>query len=172
MGRLNALAVLYGLQKMHTYIYGRHVTVATDHKPLFRVCLPNRHSRFDWRELHWELKTMPLTSYMNQGLGILLMDCPDCQWPLQELKKSLWRSMWNWSKRTVHCYPLRRHVQEAGKKDTELQQVEIAVKEGWNESDESWRQWKPLNDELAYCGVVVVSWVPAPLREKALKLAH
>ena len=32
-----ALAVLYGLQKMHTYIYGRHVTVATDHKPLLGV---------------------------------------------------------------------------------------------------------------------------------------
>ena len=75
MGRLNALAVLYGLQKMHTYIYDRHVTVATDHKPLFRVCLPNRHSRFHWRELHWELKTMSLTSYMNQEQGILLMDC-------------------------------------------------------------------------------------------------
>ena len=32
-----ALAVLYGLQKMHTYVYGRHVSVATDHKPLLGV---------------------------------------------------------------------------------------------------------------------------------------
>lgn len=34
-----ALAVLYGLQKMQTCtcIYGRHVTVATDHKPLLGV---------------------------------------------------------------------------------------------------------------------------------------
>ena len=28
-------------------------------------------------------------------------------------------------------------IQEAGKKDTELQKVVIAVNEGWNESDES-----------------------------------
>ena len=32
-----ALGVLYGLQKMHAYIYGRHITVATDHKPLLGV---------------------------------------------------------------------------------------------------------------------------------------
>ena len=32
-----ALAVLYGLQKMHTYIYGHHVTVATEHKPFLGV---------------------------------------------------------------------------------------------------------------------------------------
>ena len=31
------LTVLYGLQKMHTFLYGRHVTVATDHKPLLGV---------------------------------------------------------------------------------------------------------------------------------------
>jgi len=32
-----ALAVLFGLQKMHTYVYGRHTTVATDHKPLLSI---------------------------------------------------------------------------------------------------------------------------------------
>ena len=31
-------------------------------------------------------------------------------------------------------------IQEAGKKDTELQKIAIAL-EGWNESDESLRQW-------------------------------
>lgn len=32
-----AMAVLFGLQKMHSYIYGRHVVVSTDHKPLLGV---------------------------------------------------------------------------------------------------------------------------------------
>ena len=29
-----ALAVLYGVKKFHQYIYGHHVTIYTDHKPL------------------------------------------------------------------------------------------------------------------------------------------
>ena len=28
------LAILYGLQKFHQFIYGRHVTMESDHKPL------------------------------------------------------------------------------------------------------------------------------------------
>ena len=28
------LAVIYGLEKFHQYVYGRHVTVQRDHKPL------------------------------------------------------------------------------------------------------------------------------------------
>ena len=39
-----AIAVLYGLQKMHTYIYGRHIVVATDHKPLLGVFMKTTQS--------------------------------------------------------------------------------------------------------------------------------
>ena len=28
------LAVVYGLEKLHHYVYGRHITVQSDHKPL------------------------------------------------------------------------------------------------------------------------------------------
>lgn len=31
------LAVLFGLNKFHDYVYGRHVTVETDHKPLIHI---------------------------------------------------------------------------------------------------------------------------------------
>jgi len=69
-----------------------------------------------------------------------------------------------------------KEIQEAGKKHTELQKVVIAVNEGWFKSDESLRQWKPVKDELTYAQGLL--WrgrricVPAPLREKALRLAH
>ena len=38
------MAMLVGLQKKHTYIYGRHVVVSTDHKPLLGVFNKNTQS--------------------------------------------------------------------------------------------------------------------------------
>ena len=78
------------------------------------------------------------------------------------------------SKRTVHFYPLRRSKRLERK--TELQKVVIAVNEGWNKSDESLRQWKPLRDKLIY--VQGLLWrtrricVQTPMGEMALRLAH
>ena len=31
---LECFSVVFGLEKFHTYIYGRHITVYNDHKPL------------------------------------------------------------------------------------------------------------------------------------------
>ncbi|XP_022779210.1 uncharacterized protein K02A2.6-like [Stylophora pistillata] len=39
-----AMAVLFRLQKMHSYIYGRHVVVSTDHNPLLGVFNKNTQS--------------------------------------------------------------------------------------------------------------------------------
>ena len=38
------LAVVHGIQRYHTYVYGRSFTVITDHKPLVAICAKPLHA--------------------------------------------------------------------------------------------------------------------------------
>ena len=169
-----ALAVLYRLQKMHTYIYGRHVTVETDHKPLLGVFAKSSQSirleRIAMRAQDYDVSLIyePGTGNIADGLSRLPVTSAGTEVKFVE-------DHVNFVKKDSTLLSIEE-IQEAGKKDAELQKVVIAVNEGWNKSDECLRQWKPLKDELTYAQGLL--WrgrricVPAPLREKALRLAH
>lgn len=45
------LAIVYGMQRYHTYLYGKSLIVVTDHKPLVTICTKPLHAappRLQW----------------------------------------------------------------------------------------------------------------------------
>ena len=161
---------------MHTctYIYGRHVTVATDHKPLLGVFTkPSQAIRLERialraQDYDFNLIYEPGTGNIADGLSRLPVTSPATGVKFVEEHV-------NFVKKDSTLLSIEE-IQETGKKDTELQKVVIAVNKGWSKSDESVRQWKPLKDELTYAQRLL--WrgrricMPAPLKKKALRLAY
>jgi len=70
-----ALGVLYGLKKMHTYIHSHHVTACSNRPqaPLLGVFPKSSQSIWVGRIALRAQDLMTLSPYMNQGIGILLM---------------------------------------------------------------------------------------------------
>lgn len=169
-----ALAVLYGLQKMHPYIYGRHVTVSTDHKPLLGVFTKSTQSirleRIALRAQDYDFTLIyePGTKNIADGLSRLPARSP-------ATKVNFVEEHIHFVKKDNTLLSIDE-ICEAGKTDTELQKVVIAINEGWNNSDGSLKQWKHLKDELTYAQDLLWRgrriFVPAQLRTKALRLAH
>ena len=94
-----ALAVIYGVKKFHQYIYGRHVTIYTDHKPLIGLlgedkAIPGSASP---RMQRWALI---LAGYeyslkFKAGKNNEKADCLS-RLPLQEMPAKMAKRYWSW----------------------------------------------------------------------------
>ena len=53
-----ALAITWGIERFHAYLYGMNITVLTDHKPLINIFRPN-HKSPSPRMTKWLLRLQP-----------------------------------------------------------------------------------------------------------------
>ena len=58
------LACMFGVKKFHEYIYGRHFTLITDHKPL-QSLLDSKHSVSSLQIKNWTLKDPVLSQVLR-----------------------------------------------------------------------------------------------------------
>ena len=73
------LSVCFGLEKFHTYIYGRHVLIENDHKPLEMIQHKPIHEappRLQWMLLH--MQKYDYTIVYKPGKDMVLADCLSC----------------------------------------------------------------------------------------------
>lgn len=175
------LAVIFGVKRFHSYLYGRSFSITTDHKPLIGLFNPDKaipHIQSP-RIIRWCLM---LSNYdyvilyrrgpMNQNADMLSRLPVDEQFqdppPLREVLLLEGQD----------GPPLDpKDISEATKKDKLLQKVLFALQNGWTHSDDS--QFEPFlrrrtelsthRDCILWGNRVVI---PESLRDRVLQLLH
>ena len=68
-------SVCFGLETFHTYVYGRHITVHNDHKPLEMIQKPI-HAALHWlQRMSLHLQKYDYTIQYKAGKEMVLADC-------------------------------------------------------------------------------------------------
>lgn len=166
-----AIAVLFGLQKMHTYIYGSHIVVSTDHKPLLGVFNKSTQSirleriALRFQDYDFSLIYEPGSENIADGLSRLPLDATGTETLFVEEHVQFFKS--------ADALLSIDEIKEAEKSDLELQEV---LKSLDGTQSQLGSQWKHMKDELTYAQGLLWQvrriYVPEKLRKKALALAH
>ncbi|XP_042142281.1 uncharacterized protein K02A2.6-like [Ixodes scapularis] len=177
-----ALAIIYGVKKFHQYIYGRPVTIITDHKPLLGLLSPHKEipAMVSPRVLRWslmlaayhyDLQYRPGSKIGNaDALSRLpipateLDDIPVADvWMLETAPEQPWNS---------------EKIAASTRKDSVLARVQRWIMHGWPD-DKQHEQFKPYTtrkDELStYKGCII--WgsrlvIPKVAQSTVLDILH
>ena len=163
--------MLFGLQKMHTYIYGRHIVVSTDHKPLLGVFNKNTQSirleriALRCQDYDFTLTYEPGSENIADGLSRLPLNTTGTGTSFVEEHVRFVKS--------ADALLSIDEMKEAGESDPEL--LEVLKVLGGTQSLVG-NTWKHFKDELSFAQGLLWRgrriYVPEKLRKKALPLAH
>ncbi len=131
-----ALSLMFGIRKLHCYLYGRHYTLETDHKPLMTIFGPKKGvpamaaARLQrWAiqlgSYHCTIKFRPTQKHANaDGLSRLRMNVEDLGHQSDDC------SVFNLKQ--IESLPVTAtNLKKATAKDVILSKVLHFVKEGW-----------------------------------------
>ncbi|CAB4005904.1 Transposon Ty3-I Gag-Pol poly, partial [Paramuricea clavata] len=173
-----ALAVVWACEHLHLYIYGKPVTIYTDHKPLVSI-YGNPSSKPPARVERWALRLQPyqLTIRYRKGEETPQITChatlPNNQPQLAENRRS---------QKTLTV----QEIEEATKADATLQAVSKAIETGnWQEGPKqsdvdsvAYTAWQKVKEELSVGVTAQIILrgtriaVPRKLQERVVNLAH
>ena len=186
-----ALAVVWACEHLHLYIYGKPVTIYTDHKPLVSI-YGNPSSKPPARIERWALRLQPyqLTVRYRKGEGNpadYLSRHPSKQPTTASREQKIAEEYVNYI--TVTSTPKAltvQEIEEATKADATLQAVSKAIEtgnrqEGPKQSDVdsvAYTAWQKVKEELTVGVTAQIILrgtriaVPRKLQERVVNLAH
>ena len=183
------LAILFGLERFHTYVYGRRITVETDHKPLITIVkkaltsAPKRLQRMLLRILTYDFNLI-----YKPGTQVIIADTlsraylPSCSEAIDfnaELAFVTDNDIEN-DMRMIASEQTISLLRDAARNDSNYNLLRNQVLLGWPEKLDSLppeiREYTPFNDELSVCGEFVFKndriIIPVDARNAMLDRIH
>ena len=129
-----ALAIMFGLNRFHLYLYGRHFTIQTDHKPLERIFGPKTAipSLAAMRLQRWAI----ILSAFNYSIRFVLSKQNAVADALSRLPlpstSNNEDATYNVEERLIHSLPItHKEISHATRVDPVLSKVQDYVNRGW-----------------------------------------
>lgn len=186
-----ALAIVWACEHLHLYIYGKPVTIYTDHKPLVAI-YGNPSSKPPARIERWALRLQPyqLTVRYRKGEGNpadYLSRHPSKQPTTASREQKIAEEYVNYITMTSTPKALTVHeIEEATKVDATLQAASKAIEtDNWYEASKrsdvdslAYNALQKVKDELTVSATAQVILrgtrivVPSKLQERVVSLAH
>ena len=173
-----ALAVVWGCERFHLYLYGTNFDLLTDHKPLEVIYSPT--SKPPARIERWGLRLQPYTFRLKYSPGV---NNPADVLSRLPLSNQVTRER-NIAEQYIHyiahdAVPKAmtiEQLEDASKKDPVLKLVHEYTTSGkWQKTNET-RSFFSIKEELSTFGNLVLRGsrivIPSSLRQTTLQLAH
>ncbi|XP_041485958.1 uncharacterized protein K02A2.6-like [Lytechinus variegatus] len=180
------LAITYGCEKFHQYIYGQKIEVETDHKPLIPLFVksladcPLRIQRLLIRVQRYDLK-VSYTPGKYMFTADTLSRAVD---PKAELNVETEEDIRVYVDMIVQAMPVtsnkRQEIVEETKKDVELQELLATIRNGWPESKQQCpariKQYWNIRSELSEADGIIFKGskivIPTSMRRYILNQVH
>jgi len=173
------LAVVFGLEKFHHYVYGRHVKVITDHKPLVSIVTKPLSSAP--RRLQGLILRIQCYDYSLQYRSGKSIPIPDTlsQAPLRESDDAVLETVSNVSLCAINANRLSE-IRDATEHDESLERLRSTIVSGWPENKtllpQSISSYFDYRDELSVQDGIVLRGervvIPSSMRADMKRRIH
>ena len=173
-----ALAIVWGVEHFHQYVYGSHFVIVTDHKPL-EIIYGNRNSKPSARIERWVLHLQPYSFSVEYKQG---KDNPADYMPRHPAENNNRQEYYTEqyiqfiAKHSIPKAMTRHEIAEATRKDELCNKVKKALETNeWD--DRNLKAFRTLKNEfsIASDGIILRGTrilIPHELRKRTIELAH
>lgn len=172
------LAIVYGVEHFHLYLFGSEFTVVTDHKPLLGIVKSQKPATAHVER--WRLRLMPYQFNLEYRPG------KDEQNPADYMSRHPYEQPKRENAAEAYIAFISKHavpkamtldeVRNATRESPSLQKVMVAIQTGKWWGDPDLLPFVQFKDELSiYDGVILRDHrllIPSPLQERVVEIAH